>query len=77
MDSLSSFLDTFFSLWVSLVAQTVKNLPVMQEAQVPSPGGEDPLDKGMATPSSILPWKIPMDRGVWWAGVWSPWCRKE
>ena len=69
MDSLSSFLDTFFSLWVSLVAQTVKNLPVMKEARVPSLGGEDPLDKGMATPSSILAWKIPMDRGVWWAGV--------
>ena len=69
MDSLSSFLDTFFSLWVSLVAQTGKNLPVMKEARVPSLGGEDPLDKGMATPSSILAWKIPMDRGVWWAGV--------
>ena len=65
MDSLSSFLDTFFSLWVSLVAQTGKNLPVMKEARVPSLGGEDPLDKGMATPSSILAWKIPMDRGAW------------
>ena len=69
MDSLPSFLDTFFYLWVSLVAQTVKNLPMMKEAWVPSLGGEDPLDKGMATPSSILAWKIPMDRGVWWAGV--------
>ena len=46
-------------LCVSLVAQTVKNLPAMQEAQVRSLGWEDPLEKGMATHSSILPWRIP------------------
>ena len=46
----------------SLVAQMVKNLPAMQEfqeTQVQSLGGEDPLEKGMATHSSILDWRIP------------------
>ena len=43
----------------SLVTQTVKNLPTMQETQVPSLGWEDPLEKGMATHSSIFAWKIP------------------
>jgi len=43
----------------SLVAQTVKNLPVMQETQVHSLGWEDPLEKEMATHSSILAWRIP------------------
>ena len=37
----------------------VKNLPARQETQVPSLGWEDPLEKGMATHSSILAWKIP------------------
>ena len=41
------------------VAQIVKNLPAMQEAWVQSLGQEDPLDKGMATHSSILAWRIP------------------
>jgi len=40
------------------VAQVVKNLPAMQEIQVQSLGWEDPLEKGMATHSSILAWKI-------------------
>ena len=43
----------------SLVAQTVKNLPGMQETQVQSLDQEDPLEKGMATHSSILAWRIP------------------
>ena len=51
------------------MAQTVKNLPAMQETQVQSLGQEDPLEKGMATHSSILAWKNPMDRGIWWATV--------
>ena len=45
--------------WASLVAQTIKNLPAMQEPQVRSLGWEDPLGKGMATDSSILAWEIP------------------
>ena len=43
----------------SLVAQTVKNLPAMQETRVRSLGWEDPLEKGVATHSSILAWRIP------------------
>ena len=43
----------------SLVAQTVKRLPPMQETQVQSLGQEDLLEKGMATHSSILTWRIP------------------
>ena len=42
----------------SLVAQLVKNLPAMQETQVRSLGGEDPLEREMATHPSILAWKI-------------------
>ena len=43
----------------SLVAQMVKNLPEMQETCVQSLGQEDPLEKEMATHSSILTWEIP------------------
>ena len=43
----------------SLVAQVVKNLPAMQETQVRSLGLEDPLEKGLATHSIILVWRIP------------------
>ena len=43
----------------SLVAQTVKHLPTMQETQVRFLGQEDPLEKEMATHSSTLTWKIP------------------
>ena len=43
----------------SLVAQMVKNLPAVQESQVRSLGQEDPLEKGMATHSSIFAWRIP------------------
>ena len=42
-----------------LMAQMVKNPPAMQETQVQSLGWEDPLEKGMATHSSILAWRIP------------------
>ena len=44
---------------VTLVAQTIKNLPAMLETQVRSLGWEDPLEKRMATHSSILAWRIP------------------
>ena len=47
----------------------VKNSPAMQESRVQSLGREDPLEKGMATHSGILAWRIPMDRGAWWAAV--------
>ena len=55
--------------WASLVAQMVKNLPAMWETRVPSLDLEDPLQKGMATHSSTLAWRIPTDRGAWWATV--------
>ena len=45
--------------WASLVAQLVKNLPEMRETWVQSLGWEDPLEKGKATHSSILAWRIP------------------
>ena len=48
----------------SLVAQMVKNLPAMKATRVQSLGQEDPLEEGMATHSSILAWRIPMDRGA-------------
>ena len=48
-----------FSFWASLVAQTVKNLPAKQEIWVQSLGQKDLLEKGMATNSSVLAWRIP------------------
>ena len=56
-------------VWASLVAQMVKNLPAMWETWVRLLGLEDPLEEGMATHSRILGWRIPMDRGAWWATV--------
>ena len=53
----------------SLVAQTVKCLPTMHETCVQSLGREDILEKEMATHSSILAWKNPMDGGTWQAAV--------
>ena len=49
---------TYNTLQVSLVAQSVKNLPAVQETWVRSLGWEDPLEKEMETHSSILAWKI-------------------
>ena len=49
----------------SLVAQTVKNPPAAWEAWVRSLSWEDPLEEVMATYSSILAWRFPMDRGAW------------
>ena len=51
--------------WASLVAQMIKNLPAMWETWVRSLGWEDPLEEGMETHSSILAWRIPVDRGAW------------
>ena len=47
----------------------VKNLPAMWKTWVRSLGLEDPLEEGMATTSNILAWRIPIDRGAWWATV--------
>ena len=51
------------------MAQTVKNLPAMRETWVRSLGWKVPLEEGMATHSSVLAWRIPVDRGAWWATV--------
>ena len=51
------------------MAQRLNCLPGMQETWVRSLGLEDPLEEEMATHSSILAWRIPMDRGAWWATV--------
>ena len=51
------------------MVQKVKNLPAVQETWVRSLGWEDPLEEGIATHSSILAWRIPMDRGTWRATV--------
>ena len=58
-----------------MVAQMVKNLPALQETQFQSLGWVDHLEKDMATQSSILAWRIPMDRGAWQATV--HWGHKE
>ena len=68
---------TTFTFTLSLpIVQLVKNLPAVQETWVQSPGREDPLEKEMATHSSILGLENPMARGAWRAavhGVLRPW----
>ena len=59
---------TILSL-ASLVAQLVKNPPVMQETPVQVLSWDDPLEEGMATNFCILAWRIPTERGAWWATV--------
>ena len=64
--------------WASLVAQMVKNPPAMRETWIQSLGWEGSLEEGMATHSGILAWRIPMERGAWWAtvhGVAKSWTR--
>ena len=53
-----------------------KNPPAVRETWVQPLDWEDPLDEGMATHSSVLAWRIPMDRVAWHA-IYSPWSRKE
>ena len=60
----------YMGVWASLVAQMVKNLPAVCKTWVLSPGQEDPLEKGMASHSSILAWRIPWTESQ--AG-YSPW----
>ena len=55
--------------WASLMAQMVKNLPAMWETWLQSLHQEGALEEGTATHSSILAWRIPMDRGAWRATV--------
>ena len=73
-ETLSLSLSHLSSNWASLVAQTVKRLSAMWETWVLSLGQEDPLEKGKATHSSILAWRILWKRNL--AG-YSPWGSKE
>ena len=74
-----SFLENNFvylaSSWASLVAQMIKCLPTMRETWVRSLGWEHPLEKEMATHSSILAWKIPRTEDP--GRLYSPWGCKE
>ena len=56
---MSFFLSFLTEQGASLVAQLVKNLPAMQQTWIRSLGWEDPVEKGKATQSSILAWRIP------------------
>ena len=58
------FLNYFFEIWVSPVAQMVNSLPAMQETQVQSLGWENPLEKELATHSSSLAWRSPWTEAV-------------
>ena len=62
--------DDLLSL-ASLMTQLVKNLPAMSETWVRSLSWEDPLEERMATHSSILSWRTPMDKRAWQATVHS------
>ena len=53
------------SIRAFLVAQTVKSLPTMRETHVQSLGCEDPLKEGLVTHSSVLVWRVSLDRGAW------------
>ena len=65
----------FSNSWASLVAQLVKNPPAMWETLVRFLDREDPLEEGIATHSSILAWRIPMEKRSLLG--YSPWGHKE
>ena len=65
----AKYINTRDIIWASPVSQMVKNLLATKETWVRSLGWEDPQEKGRATHSSVLAWKIPMDKGAWWATV--------
>ena len=70
-------------MWASLVDQLVKNLPAMRETWVWSQGWENLLEEGLATHSSILAWRVPMDGEAWRTAVpgvaknWTDWATKH
>ena len=59
METMTDFIFLGSKITASLLAQRLKHLPAMREIQVQSLGQEDPLEKEMATHSSILAWRIP------------------
>ena len=68
-------MDKYIEVQDSLVVQTVKNPSAMQKTQVRSLSWKDPLEKGMATHSSILAWRIPWTEEP--GGVFSSWSHKN
>ena len=65
---------SIYYIGASLVTQTVKNLPATWETWVRFLSWEDPLEESMATHSNICAWRMPLDRGAWWAtGVAKSW----
>ena len=60
---------TDLGVGASLVAQLVKKTPAVLETWIRHLGWEDPLEESTATHSSVLAWRIPMDRGAWQAAV--------
>ena len=71
LDSVPTFMslleDCLSRIRASLVAQLVKNLPAVQESWVQSLGWEDPLEKGKASHSSVLAWRIPQTVSSMWS----------
>ena len=59
MPSVGKYIPQGVRIWASLLTQSVKNLPAMQETWAQFLSWEDPLEKGMITHSSILAWRIP------------------
>ena len=74
--SSEAFLIVFkmYQVFVFITAQMVRNLSVIQETQVRSPGREDPLKKGMETHSSVLAWRVPWAEEL---AVYSSWGHQE
>ena len=64
------FTYTYTCIWVSLVAQTVKNMPAMQETWVRSLGWKDPLEEGIATPLVFLPGEFHGQRSLAGYRLW-------
>ena len=69
LDSFSSSIWSFLFLYLGFPGGSDSNMPAMREIWFLSLCWEDPLEEDMATHSSILAWRIPMDRGAWWATV--------
>ena len=69
MASDSALMQTYLLYWGLPGGSEIKNPPDKLKTQVHSLGQEDPLEKEMATHSSVLAWRIPVDRGAWWATV--------
>ena len=78
IEALGNFMQKLMTFcWASLVAQMVKNLPAIQETQVQSLSQEDPLEKGMATHSSMLVGRIHGEKSLVGYSSWIPKSRTQ